>query len=164
MQHVEAQFMSHGQTYVVEQLDDVYAVLSHAEFLYEGWCELKELARADVSWEDYLQRLLAITSRVYNGAVFVFKSKNQKTLGYVVLQEDTESRSKPTMLVYAGYSTSKAPHSGSIAMEFVCKWAAQRGFLAVHAQSRRINGASMRYFRKTLRFKPISVVFEKVLV
>lgn len=164
MQHVEAQFVSAGRVYLVQQLDSVQDVLTHAEFIYEGWVALKDLARADVGWEDYLQRILAIGARLYVGAVFVFKSKNGKPLGYTVLQEDSESKTWPTMLIYAGYSNGKEPRGGPVAMEFVCKWSAARGYAAIHAQSRRINGAAMRYFRKKLGFKPLSVVFSKDLV
>lgn len=165
MQTDSVQFLWKGQWYGVQQLTSVQAVFDETELLFEGWkvlCDRKG-ARADVDWDDYLQRVLAIAAGLYVGAIFIYYNKSKKPLGYTVVLEDTESRSRPTLFIYAGYSRGLTSDSGKMAIEFVCQWASANGYKAVRAQTRRINGAAMRYFRKVLGFSTLSVVFNKDL-
>lgn len=164
MQTDKVTFPWNGNKYAVRQLDSAQAVLEETALLFEGWkvlCDRKG-ARADVAWDDYLQRLLAIAAGLYVGATFVFYA-GERVLGYTVVVEDTESRNYPTLFIYAGYSKGYPADGGKMAVDFVCKWAKQSGYKEVRAQSRRINGAAMRYFRKVLGFTTLSVVFKKDL-
>ena len=165
MQTDKVAFTCRGQTMLVQQLTMVNEVLEQSELLYEGLVTLcdRKGARADVEWVDFLQRIFAIAVGVYTGAIFVFYSKNNKPLGFTVLIEDTESKSRRTIFVYAGYSRTVQRDSGRCAMEFICRWAKVHNYVEVRAQSRRVNGAAMRYFRKVLGFVTLSVLFKKDL-
>jgi hypothetical protein len=154
-----------GQPFLVRHLRTVEEILEASEFLHEGYLSLCDPARARlfVSWEEYFQRVMHTAISPAAGTVVLFSSKNDKSLGYMVLIEDSESRHRRTVMIYAGYSNGRFAAASEASMAYVQRWAKAQGFVELHANSYRINGAAMRLFRKKLGFTPLSVVFKKDL-
>ena len=155
-----------GQPFVVHHLQNVEDVIENARLLGEGWKSLSDStsARCDVSWIDFLNRVMriAIAGDEF-GAVMVFKSKNEKPLGFMVIFDDSEGKDRRSAFIYAGYSNGKYADAPVASMTYVQDWARQHGFTALRTQTRRINGAAMRLFRKKLGFRPLAMIFEKTL-
>ncbi len=147
-------------------LRGVEAVYEHGAFFTQGWQSLCDPSRArcDIDLIDFFQRLIGIAcGPVDRGAVMLFMSKNDKPLGFMVLQENSESRNRRSLLIYAGYSNGKCVKGPERCIKLVEDWARTHGFDEVQAQSRRINGAAMRLFKRKLGFQPLSIVFKKML-
>jgi hypothetical protein len=154
------------QLYFIRPLLEVQALLDESALIHEGWQVLCNPtgARGDVPWDEYLKRLMRVVDNGPKwGVVLIFESKNQKPLGYTVLQDDTQFPQKRTLLIYAAYSNNKDPHISRAAMAYHEMWARRMGYVELHAQSRRLNGAAMRLFRRRLGFTPACVVFTKTL-
>lgn len=154
------------QLYLVQQVTPTNVLRDYADFFYEGWQQLCDphKAKADITWEAFLQIILRTAQNAGpSGEVFIIKSKNQKLLGFLVIIEDTEYVERRTALIYAAYSNSKDFNASKAGIEFIARWAKQMHYVELHAQSRRINGAAMRYFRKKLGFVPLSIVFGRAL-
>lgn len=152
-----------GQPFVVEHLQGVDDVIANVELINEGWAALRDpsVARVDETWDDFFKVVLRCACALEGVAtVVLYKSKNLKPLGYMVLLDDSDSSDRHSLFIYWGYSNGKylgAPEAG---LQYVKHWAAQHGYKTVRAQSRRINGAAMRLFRKKLGFKPLAMIFE----
>lgn len=147
-------------------VQDVPTLLHWWPLFLEGWTELCSpvKGRGDLTASEFLTMLLRVLSLGPNdGLVAVFVSQNDKPLGFAVVMNDSETPERRTALIYAGYSNSKYAHAAVEETEFVQKWAKARGFTELHAQSRRLSGAAMRWFRKKLGFQPMAVMFSKPL-
>ena len=62
---------------------------------------------------------------------------------------------------YTGYSTGRCQAATTAAWMYLHSWAKDRGFMKLRAQSRRLNGAAMRWFKRKLGFRPTALMFEK---
>lgn len=154
------------QPFKVKLLRTLEDVQEYGPFLTEGWQALKDPSRArcDIDLWDFFQRVVYIACGPKEaGAVIVFLSKNNKPLGFMVLQDNSESLSRRTVLIYAGYSNGRYAGAPEASIEYVEKWAREQGYHEVQAQSRRINGAAMRLFKRKLGFSPVSMTFRKAL-
>lgn len=154
------------QPYNVIHLTNVQQVIAAWPFLVNGWRELcsPEKGRSDLSEGEFLTMLLRIQGMGPNdGLIALFTSKNDKPLGYMVVMNDSETPHRRTALIYLGYSNGLYTQAPIVATEYVERWAKERGFTELHAQSRRLSGAAMRLFRKKLGFQPMAVVFSKTL-
>lgn len=153
-----------GQPFIVEHLTSVDDVIDNAPFLNEGWRALSNpmVARCDVGWDGFM-RVVMQAACTNAGTVVVFKSKNHKPLGYMVLVDDSESEKVRSLFIYFGFSNGKYEGAPEASIEYVKSWAKQQGYVRLGAQTRRINGASMRLFKKKLGFRPKAMVFETTL-
>jgi hypothetical protein len=153
-----------GQPFLVEHLDCIEDVIENAEFLNEGWRALSDPsgARCDMDWNGFMHIVMQATCTGI-GTVVMFKSKNRKPLGYMVLLDDTEAKDSPGLFIYFGFSNGKYEGAPEASIDYVKTWAKGKGFKYLRAQTRRINGASMRLFKKKLGFKPKAMVFETTL-
>ena len=150
------------QLYFMVKLQGIEQVLKHSEFLHESWVSLcdPEGARGDVDWTTYLQKIIHFATAPDScGVTFLVQSKNQKNIGAFVLQEDTDSSNKKTIAVYSGFSNEKDAMLPRAAWAFMRQYSKQMGFVEMHAQSRRLSGAAMRFFRQKLGMKPVAMVF-----
>ena len=153
-----------GQPFLVEHLENVDDVIENAPFLNEGWRALSDptVARCDVEWSGFMQIVIRAACEP-GGTVVMFKSKNRKPLGYMVLLDDSESPTKRGLFIYFGFSNGKYEGAPEASMDYVKSWAKDHGYMFLTAQTRRINGASMRLFKRKLGFKPKAMVFETKL-
>ena len=153
-----------GQVFVVEHLESVDDVIENAVFLNEGWRALSSPAgaRCNTVWNNFM-RVIMDSACTDNGAVVMFKSKNKKPLGYMVLTKMQDEDDTPGLFLYFGFSNGKYEGAPEASMGYVRAWARDKGYKFIQAQTRRINGASMRLFKKKLGFKPKAMIFETTL-
>jgi hypothetical protein len=148
---------------IPETLDDL---LSHKEFLKEGWEKLWKPDEDEyfVRFDDFMVRVTNVTlGPRREGALFVFTSKNKKPLAFIFAEDSSESSHYSTLLIYAAYSNSKFKGIASLSVNFVARWAKLNGYRELKALSRRMSGSAMRLFRRYLNFKPQSIVFHRDL-
>lgn len=154
------------QEYKVKHLTNVEDVIRWGEFLHEGWEAFRkpDKARCDIAFSDFMRQVFHIACGPPTfGFVAVYTSKNDKPLGFTVVLDDSEGWEKRTATILYAYSNGKYAAASTAAVEYIEKWARQRGFAALHTQGRRLNGAAMRFYRKKLGFQPVSIVFQKEL-
>lgn len=145
----------------------VQGIIDNIEFFKEGWTMITrpECARDVFSWDGFLKTLLHVASLdECNGAVILFTSCNDKPLGFYVLCDNTEIFSDHrTVLIFAGYSNGKYEQAPLASIDFVEKWARDRGFKEIHAHTRRMTGAAARLYERKLGFTRLSWAFKKEL-
>jgi hypothetical protein len=152
-----------GQPFVAEHLQTAEEVLANVELLQEGWKSLRDpkSARVEVSWNVFFREVLRCAcGREEAGTVVLFKSKNLKPLGFMVLFDDSGLCDKRRLHIFAGYSNGKYLNAPVASLVYVKHWAKEHGYEIVSAQTGRINGAAMRLFRKKLGFRPLAMLFE----
>ena len=154
------------QEFHITYINSVQGVLDNIQFIAEGWQALSRAdgARLCIPIEAYMQVLFRVVAgRKDCGSIILYKSKNDKPLGYIVVFEDTETGGPRSCIIYAGYSNGKYLGAAEESMPIVETWARKNGFKELHAQSRRMAGAAMRLFKRKLGFKPACIVFKKEL-
>lgn len=143
----------------------VATVVANAEIMYEAWKALCDPhgARLEASWETWLKIILRIAQASPElGGVFLFTSKNDKPLGMLVLVEDTQyGEEYRTAIMYAIYSSGKDVNIGRQMIAYAEKWAHDNEYIELHAVSRRMNGAAVRYFERKLGFIPDCTLYKK---
>lgn len=157
--------VQHGsQPFKVHQPQCVEDVLQFLPFLREGWSQLWNDITRELPCEDFVCRCVrAALEREQNAALFVFTSKNDKELGYILAEDNSQGSVREALLIYAAYSNGKYQGSAAASLEFVSNWARKAGYTKLHLYSRRLNGSAMRLFRKKLGFTPIGVTFGKTI-
>jgi hypothetical protein len=149
---------SFSQPFLVEQLETIEEVLGEKTFLEEGWRSLSERFGLDEEFSTFLIRCCtAAVDRNRKAALFIYKSKNRKPLGFMLVEDDGNG----CLLIYAAYSNGKYQGAPIAAMTFLRNWAKLAGYARIRLLSRRLNGAAMRLFRKKLGFRPVGVLFEQ---
>jgi len=154
-----------AQPYKVKKLS-AYEVIEWWPFFQEGVEALRDprRARSDLSDKEWLNQLVHIALQPSSrGCVMLFTSKNDKPLGFMAVIEDSETIELKTALIYAGYSNEKYENAPVTGLAEVEKWARENGYSRLHLQTRRMNGASVKFFEKKLGFSPLCVVYEKEL-
>lgn len=145
-------------------INTIESLLKHIDFIAEGWKELRKPYGAGlcITFEDYMKVLFRVASGPREGGcIILYTSKNDKPLGYVVVFDDTETGGPRSCIIYAGYSNGRYVGASEEAIEVVNKWAKQFGYKEIHAQSRRIGGASSRIFRRKLGMRALCIVYSK---
>lgn len=157
--------VQHGsQPFKVQQPQSVADVLVWLDFLREGWAQLWNDVTRELPAEDFVMRCVrAALDRTKEAAVFVFTSKNDKPLGYILVEDNSQGTVRDSLLIYAAYSNGKYQGSAAACLEFVSNWARRAGYTHLQLYSRRLNGSAMRLFRRKLGFTPIGVTFGKTL-
>jgi hypothetical protein len=153
-----------GQTVSIEQLVTIDKLLEYKDFLYEGWQQLNKIvSNGEVaSWEEFMHVALQIVcSNPDLGSVLVMYSKNRKPLAFSLAYDDSVTEHDRSLFIYAFYASSKCISARATGWEYVQMWAKKRGYTKIRAQSRRLNGAAMRWFKRKLGFRPIAIMFEK---
>lgn len=157
---------SFGQPFYVHTPRCVDDVLRFRDLLVEGWHSLAERFddRSDFNDQSFILRCLdAALCRDNSRQLFVFTSKNNKPLGFILAEDGSEGAERTTLFIYAAYSNGKFMNAPSAGIGFVEKWARLAGYSKIRLLSRRLNGSAMRLFRRKLGLKPVGVLFEKTL-
>ena len=153
-----------GQQVTVEHISTLEHLLECKDFLYEGWGKLQEksVGNGNVTWDEFMQLVVAVAlSPEAEGTVLVMRSKNEKPLLFMVAYNDSVTSREHCLFIYAGYSTGRCQAATTAAWMYLHSWAKDRGFMKLRAQSRRLNGAAMRWFKRKLGFRPTALMFEK---
>lgn len=151
-----------SQEYKLVQLMGAEDFTQWVEFLYEGWQSLASHNRIGMTAEAFYKQVLKVVcGPPGDGAVFVVTSKNDKPLSFFVLIDNSESFEKESVVIYAGYSNGKSADVTTYGVEVAKIWARENGFQQLQACTRRLNGASARFFRKKLGFNPVSIMYSQ---
>ena len=145
----------------------VKGVIEYVDFFNEGWAALTsmERGRGDLNWDEFFKLVLHAASHPEGEAIVVLHaSKNMKPLGFSIAFNGSEPFSSIKRLIYyCGYSNGKYPHGPVEAVAYVENWARKHGYNQVQLLTRRISGASVRFYRRKLQYQPQSIVFYKEL-
>jgi len=157
--------VQHGsQPFKTHQPECVEDILAFLPFLKEGWAKLWNDVTRELPSEDFVCRCVqAALERDHRAVLFVFTSKNDKPLGFILAEDNSQGSVRDSLLIYAAYSNGKYQGSAAASLEFVGNWARGAGYKRLQLYSRRLNGSAMRLFRKTLGFTPAGVTFTKDL-
>lgn len=147
----------------VEEVKDLTSLMKWWDFIASGLADLNDphKGRGDLTVDSLFRNVVYSLST--GGVVLVLTSKNGKGLAYVIARDNTEPYCQKSLLVFAAYSTGKFPHAREQMLEYLEQWAKKHGFAELHAFSRRVNGAAVRWFEQKCGFRRICMGFRKVL-
>lgn len=152
------------QPFKVLRPESTVDLLTWLPQLQEGWSALHEEALIDVPYDGFVFRLMqAVLARSDMAAVFIYVSKHDKFLGFTIVEDNSPTTKRQTLLVYAAYSNGKYKGAANASLVFVGNWARLVGYKKLQLYSQRMSGSAMRLFRKKLNFTPVGVTFEKTL-
>lgn len=137
-------------------------------FLIEGLSVLQDKHAGnnpDITADEFFRHLLHVLSGgVDYGIIMLLLSKNDKPLGYIVVNDNTYLFQTKTAVVYAIYSNNKCPSTVHELVHDATLWGRPRGYKCVQATSYRLNGAALRWFERKLGFRRRCIVFEREVV
>lgn len=150
---------------MIVRVETLKQLVEEWPFFLEGLEALKESIGSKMTPNRFFKLLLSIVSGDESaGCVFLGKSKNDKNAGYLAAIENTEPGCDKSLLVCAGYCRGQGQTfdtNSRMGLAMLEKWAKERGYVEIHAGSRRITGAAMRLFERKWGFKRASITFKR---
>ena len=138
-------------------------VMAHWPMFLQGLDELNATTkRKKVPAGSFLRVLLDIGASKLNGVNMLLTSKNGKPLAYIVAFDNTSDYGEDkTLWVYCIYSNRKLVGAARMLFVELEKWAKERGYTEIQAQSGRTSGASIRWCKSTFGLQLSELFFSK---
>lgn len=148
---------------LVIRLNDPIQVDEHWDFFLEGMTALNNPKGANAKYtnESFFRLLCRVVAMGPTGIVAVFRSKNDKNLGFCVAFKATTFMAEDCMFMAEVYSNGKDLKATLHGLEYVADQARRLGLSTLKTATRRFSGSSLRLFEDRWGFTREHQTFTK---
>jgi hypothetical protein len=140
----------------VKVIQNLGELIEHWDLFTTGYQFLTDPKGAGLplGFEDFRALLISTVVEPQElGAVMLLTSKNDKVLGFAMVQERLTTLKQKVARVLFVYSTGKCPSTEHELFYECKKWAKKFGFSHVDTVAYRVNGAQLRWFQDNFGFE-----------